>query len=124
MEWHSLRFETEWMAECDNFQGNAVVNYTDAETPYTRIIEHKALRLWPPAGHGGHAGVPGGIRGEEGALLPGERRAEHGVVRPLPAAGRAVGRKVLFGGRLGEYRYYNMDEVVCRALDLAASLLN
>ena len=112
--YRSVRFETE-LLDTDNFQGNAVVNYTDGETPYTRIIEHKHFefgtqektviskefsREWHP-----------GIEpyypindAENGALYEKYKLLSEGESR------------VIFGGRLGEYRYYDMDAVIASAL--------
>lgn len=124
LEYRSVRFETE-LLDMPNFQGNAAVNYTDAETPYTRIIEHK----WFTFG-----------KDEEGRDLPKtvisrEYSSEwHPGDEPyypvndekngaLYARYRALADMetgVIFGGRLGEYRYYDMDAVIASALDCAA----
>lgn len=124
LEYRSVRFETE-LLDIPNFQGNAAVNYTDAETPYTRIIEHK----WFTFG-----------KDEEGRDLPKtvisrEYSSEwHPGDEPyypvndekngaLYARYRALADMetgVIFGGRLGEYRYYDMDAVIASALDCAA----
>ena len=117
LSYRSIRFETE-VLDMPNFQGNAVVNYTDRETPYTRIIEHKHFEFgnqpktvisreysqeWQP---GMEPYYP--INDEKNTAL--YRR-----YRTL-AEGE---RDAMFGGRLGEYRYYDMDAVVLCALDLA-----
>ena len=128
LEYRSVRFETE-LLDMPNFQGNAAVNYTDAETPYTRIIEHK----WFTFG-----------KDEQGEELPKtvisrEYSSEwHPGDEPyypvndekngaLYAQYRVLADKeprVVFGGRLGEYRYYDMDAVIAAALDCAARELN
>lgn len=128
LEYRSVRFETE-LLDMPNFQGNAAVNYTDAETPYTRIIEHK----WFTFG-----------KDEEGSDLPKtviswEYSSEwHPGDEPyypvndeksgaLYAQYRALAdreSRVTFGGRLGEYRYYDMDAVIAAALNCAARELN
>ena len=128
LEYRSVRFETE-LLDMPNFQGNAAVNYTDAETPYTRIIEHK----WFTFG-----------KDEEGRDLPKtvisrEYSSEwHPGDEPyypvndekngaLYAQYRALAdreARVIFGGRLGEYRYYDMDAVIASALDCAARELS
>ena len=125
LEYRSVRFETE-LLDIPNFQGNAAVNYTDRETPWTRIIEHK----WFTFG-----------RDEDGNDLPktvisreysSEWKPGNEPYYPvndeknatLFAAYRALAdreEKVLFGGRLGEYRYYDMDQVIASALDRAAT---
>ena len=121
LEYRSVRFEHE-LLDTPNFQGNAAVNYTDAETPYTRIIEHK----WFTFG-----------KDEEGRDLPQtlisrEYSSEwHPGDEPyypvnddknsaLYERYKALGQqeqKVLFGGRLGEYKYYDMDAVIAAALE-------
>ena len=127
LEYRSVRFETE-VLDMPNFQGNAAVNYTDAETPWTRIIEHK----WFEFG-----------KDEEGRELPKTviSREYSSEWRPgdepyypvndekntaLYARYRALGegeKNVIFGGRLGEYRYYDMDEVIASALERARAEL-
>ena len=117
LEYRSVRFETE-ILDTDNFQGNAVVNYTDRETPFTRIIEHK---WFDPAQQektvisreysaewkaGEEPYYP--INDEKNAALYGQYRAL--------AAGE---ERVIFGGRLAEYRYYDMDAVIASALQAA-----
>ena len=96
-----------------NFQGNAAVNYTDAETPWTRIIEHKWFEFgkdengseWKP---GDEPYYP--VNDEKNGAL-------YAQYKELADAER----KVIFGGRLGEYKYYDMDAVVAAALDCAAN---
>lgn len=117
LAYRSVRFETE-VLDTPNFQGNAVVNYTDRETPYTRIIEHKHFEFgtqpktvisreysqeWQP---GMEPYYP--INDETNTALYQKYRAL-----------AQQEQNVLFGGRLGEYRYYDMDAVVLSALDLA-----
>ena len=123
LEYRSVRFETE-VLDRENFQGNAAVNYTDRETPWTRIIEHK----WFEFG-----------RGEDGNPLPKTviSREYSAEWKPgdepyypvndeknssLYKEYRELAKnepKVIFGGRLGEYRYYDMDQVIGAALALA-----
>lgn len=117
LEYRSVRFETEELP-IENYQGNAVVNYTDAETPYTRIIEHKHFEFgnqpttviskeysaeWKP---GDEPYYP--VNDEKNAAL----YAKYAEL----AAGES---KVIFGGRLGEYKYYDMDKVIESALEMA-----
>ena len=123
LEYRSVRFETELLDQ-PNFQGNAAVNYTDRETPWTRIIEHK----WFEFG-----------RDDEGRELPKTiiSREYYSEWKPgdepyYPVNDekngelyarykeRAQGeKKVIFGGRLGEYKYYDMDAVIGAALERA-----
>ena len=128
LAYRSLRFETE-LLDIPNYQGNAVVNYTDRETPFTRIVEHK----WFTFG-----------KDRDGQDLPktvisreysAEWRAQ-GSAEPYYPVGDAANlslyekyraaadqeKRVLFGGRLGEYRYYDMDQVIAAALKAAEKL--
>lgn len=119
LEYRSLRFETVKLAQ-DNYQGNAVVNYTEREIPYTRIIEHKHFVFsqcqgtvitkeypadWKP---GDEPYYP--INDPNTALF--ERYRELAKQR----------KDVIFGGRLGQYQYYDMDKVVAAALKTAESV--
>ncbi|MCI9583697.1 MAG: UDP-galactopyranose mutase [Clostridium sp.] len=114
LEYRSLRFETERL-ETDNYQGVAVVNYTDRETPFTRIIEHKHFEF---------GGQPGTVITRE---YPAEWKPGLEPYYPVNDeknqalykryAGLAEKEpKVIFGGRLAEYKYYDMDKVIESAL--------
>lgn len=120
LEYRSLKFETEVLDE-ENHQGVAVVNYTDRETPYTRIIEHKhfnfgtqpktvVTREYPTAW-------------EEGMEPYYPVNDERNTNLYHQYAELAAGEGVLFGGRLAEYRYYDMDDTVAAALKLATTEL-
>ncbi len=117
LEYRSVRFETEEL-DTPNFQGNAVVNYTDRETPFTRIIEHKFFEFgtqpttvisreysaeWKP---GDEPYYP--VNDEKNSALYQKYKA---------LADKE--EKVIFGGRLGEYKYYDMDKVIAAALNTA-----
>ncbi len=121
LEYRSVRFETE-VLDTPNFQGNAAVNYTDAETPWTRIIEHKFFEFgdqpktvisrefsseWKP---GDEPYYP--VNDEKNGKLYEE-------YKKLADAEE----KVVFGGRLGEYKYYDMDKVIESALNAATKEL-
>ncbi len=121
LEYRSVRFETETL-DIPNFQGNAAVNYTDRETPYTRIIEHKWFEphdqektvisreyssQWHP--------------GDE-PYYPINDEVNTQLYRRYQALAQQEPR-VLFGGRLGEYRYYDMDAVISSALAAARKAL-
>ena len=114
LQYRSIRFETEVLEE-DNYQGNAVVNYTDREVPYTRIIEHKHFEFgcqpktvisreysteWQP---GIEPYYP--VNDEKNSALYEQYKAL--------ASDR---EDVIFGGRLGQYRYFDMDKVIREAL--------
>lgn len=117
LEYRSVRFETQ-VLDMPNYQGNAVINYTDAETPYTRIIEHKHFEFgtqpktvisreysteWKP--------------GQEPYYPVNDEKNNALYARYAALAKREP--HVIFGGRLGEYRYYDMDAVVESALQKA-----
>ncbi|MBP5460293.1 MAG: UDP-galactopyranose mutase [Clostridia bacterium] len=120
LEYRSLKFETEVLDE-GNYQGVAVVNYTDRETPYTRVIEHKHFNFGTQPKTVVTKEYP--TAWEEGMEpyypVNNDRNAE------LYAAYAELAAKegVLFGGRLAEYRYYDMDDTVAAALRLAATEL-
>ncbi len=116
LSYRSVRFETE-VLDMPNFQGNAVVNYTDRETPYTRIIEHKFFEFgtqpktvisreysseWQP---GVEPYYP--VNDEKNGALYAKYKA---LADQEP--------RTIFGGRLGEYRYYDMDAVLLSAFEL------
>lgn len=116
LEYRSVRFETERLG-CDNYQGNAVVNYTSADVPYTRIIEHKHFNFgtqpftvisreysseWKK---GGEPYYP--INNDKNNRL-------YEQYKKLSESEE----NVVFGGRLGQYKYYDMDKVIAAALDL------
>ena len=121
LQYRTVRFETE-VLDCENYQGNAVVNYTEREVPYTRIIEHKHFEFgkqpktvisreysseWKP-----------GIE----PYYPINNEENNG----LYAKYRELADKeknVIFGGRLGHYKYYDMDKVIEAALELVKEKL-
>ena len=117
LQYRSLRFETE-EKNIGNYQGNAVINYTDAETPYTRIIEHKHFefgkgdkdktvitREYPADWH----------RGDE-PYYPINNQRNNELYKQYAKLASEEANNVIFGGRLGQYRYYNMDQVLHAAL--------
>ena len=120
LEYRSVRFETE-LLDIPNFQGNAAVNYTDRETPWTRIIEHKWFEFgkdekgddlsktvisreysseWKP--------------GDEPYYPVNDEKNSNLYAKYRELANQET--KILFGGRLGEYKYYDMDKVIASAL--------
>ena len=117
LEYRTVSFETELLEGVANYQGNAVINYTDAETPYTRIIEHKHFEFgqqpdtviskeysteWKP--------------GDEPYYPVNDEKNSELYKRYKSLADAQT--KVLFGGRLAEYRYYDMHQVIERALEV------
>ena len=120
LQYRSVRFETE-VLDMPNFQGNAAVNYTDRQTPWTRIIEHKWFEFgdqpktvisreysseWKP--------------GDEPYYPVNDER--NGALYQQYKALADAEEKVIFGGRLGEYKYYDMDAVIASALDKCREL--
>jgi UDP-galactopyranose mutase len=127
LEYRSVRFETE-LLDIPNFQGNAAVNYTDAETPWTRIIEHK----WFEFGKDEEGNdLPKTVISREysSEWKPGDEPyypVNDEMNGTLYAQYRDLAdreEKVVFGGRLGEYKYYDMDQVIGAALDTARKIL-
>ena len=123
LEYRSVRFETE-LLDIPNFQGNAAVNFTDRETPWTRIIEHKWFTFGKDE-EGNDLAKTVISREYSSEWKPGDEPyypVNDEKNAALYAAYRALAdaeEKVLFGGRLGEYRYYDMDQVIAAALDAA-----
>lgn len=117
LEYRSLRFDTE-VLDTDNFQGNAVVNYTDSETPFTRIIEHKHFEFGK--GNRGktvitHEYPANWTKGDEPYYPVNNSENNHLFTQYRELATQET-PQVAFGGRLGLYRYYNMDQVITAAL--------
>ena len=121
LQYRSVRFETE-VLDTDNYQGNAVVNYTDAETPYTRIIEHKHFEFGTqPKTVISREYSAEWKKGDEPYYPVNDEKngALYAEYKKLADAEPDV----IFGGRLGEYKYYDMDKVIEVALDMAAKEL-
>lgn len=117
LEYRSLRFETE-VKDTDNFQGVAVVNYTDRETPYTRIIEHKHFEFGTQPKTVITREYPAGWQEGMEPYYPVNDRQNQNLYERYAAL--AAGEKgVIFGGRLAEYKYYDMDKVIESALKRA-----
>lgn len=121
LEYRSVRFETE-LLDISNFQGNAAVNYTDQETPWTRIIEHKWFEFGKDA-EGNDLPKTVISREYSSEWKKGDEPyypVNDGKNNALYAEYRKLAEhepKVIFGGRLGEYKYYDMDAVIAAALD-------
>ena len=123
LQYRSLRFEEEVVADCDNYQGNAVVNYTEREIPYTRIIEHKHFEFGQGKGTVITREYPANWeKGDEPYYPINDDRNNQLFARYLELAGRE--KNVLFGGRLGQYKYYDMDKVIEAALDMVKAQLD
>ena len=122
LEYRSVRFDTE-VLDKPNYQGNAAVNYTDVETPWTRIIEHK----WFEFGKDEQGNdLPKTVISREysSEWKPGDEPyypvndEKNGALYSEYKKMADKEDKVVFGGRLGEYRYYDMDAVIASALDM------
>ncbi len=115
LQYRTVRFETEYMPDVDNYQGNAVVNYTEREVPYTRVIEHRHFEKCEA----------------KGTVVSKEYSSEWSVgIEPYYPINNdennalyqkyeqlaAEEKNVVFGGRLGKYKYYDMDKVIEAAL--------
>ncbi len=121
LEYRSVRFETE-LLEMENYQGNAVVNYTDAETPYTRIIEHKHFEFGTqPKTVISREYSAEWKQGDEPYYPVNDQKNTEVYEKYKKLAEQQDG--VIFGGRLGEYKYYDMDKVVEVALAAVAKEL-
>ena len=120
LEYRSVRFETE-VLDKPNFQGNAAVNYTDRETPFTRIIEHK----WFEFGDQPKTVISREYSSEwkpgDEPYYPVNDDRNGDLYRQYKALADAE-EKVIFGGRLGEYKYYDMDAVIASALEKCKEL--
>lgn len=116
LEYRSVRFETE-LIETDNFQGNAVVNYTDREVPYTRIIEHKHFEFGKqPVTVISREYSSEWKRGDEPYYPVNNEKNDALYQKYKELADRE--ERVIFGGRLGSYKYYDMDKVIKAALEM------
>ena len=122
LEYRSVRFETE-LLDKPNFQGNAAVNYTDRETPWTRIIEHKWFEFGKDADGND---LPKTVISREysSEWKPGDEPYypvnddKNGALYAKYKELAQAEHHVVFGGRLGEYKYYDMDAVIASALDM------
>lgn len=118
LEYRSLRFETEFLADCDNYQGNAVVNYTEREIPYTRVIEHKHFEFGTQPGTVITREYPALWQEGEEPYYPINDEKNEALFGKYQEMAKKKPH-VIFGGRLGQYRYYDMDKVIAQALEAA-----
>ena len=121
LEYRSLRFETEELAT-ENYQGNAVVNYTEREVPYTRIIEHKHFEFGRQPVTIISWEYPSEWKKGDEPYYPINDERNNALYEKYRMLAKEEGR-VIFGGRLGGYRYYDMDRVIAAALDLCSEEL-
>ena len=127
LEYRSLRFETEELEE-ENYQGNAVVNYTEYEIPYTRIIEHKNFEYGPSLGKIAEGETARKtiitreypdkwVQGKEPYYTMNDEKNTKLYEKYKELADKD--KKVIFGGRLGQYKYFDMDKVIAEALKIS-----
>ena len=122
LEYRSVRFETE-ILDTDNYQGNAVVNYTEYEVPYTRIIEHK---------HFEYGTQPKTVISREYSDAWNKDKEPYYPINneknnKLYEKYRELAdkdEKVVFGGRLGQYKYYDMHKIIEEALNCVRRIIN
>lgn len=124
MGYRSLRFETEEIVDCDNWQGNAVVNYTSHDEDFTRIIEHKHFTFGKDTGGNDIKGTvitreyPADWKpGTEPYYPLGDEENAKLYQRYIELAKKHG--NVIFAGRLGGYKYYDMDKCIAAAFELA-----
>ena len=121
LQFRSLRFETE-VLDMENYQGNAVVNYTDRETPYTRIIEHKHFEFGTQPKTVITREYPADWKPGDEPYYTVNDEANTALYEKYAAlAEQETG--VYFGGRLGEYKYYDMDKVIASSLAFCEKVL-
>ena len=122
LEYRSLRFETEVVNE-ENYQGNAVVNYTEYEIPYTRIIEHKHFEYSTSPKTVITKEYPDTwVKGKE-TYYPINDEKNNALYEKYTSLAKE-NPNIIFGGRLGQYKYYDMDKVILEALNCAKKELN
>ncbi len=122
LEYRSVRFETEELP-VENYQGNAVVNYTEREVPYTRIIEHKHFEFGnQPTTIISREYSSEWKKGDE-PYYPVNNDKNNALYEEYKALAEKE-QRVIFGGRLGGYKYYDMDKVIAAALEMCETELN
>lgn len=115
LEYRSLRFETQTLAGCENYQGNAVVNYTEREIPYTRVIEHKHFEFGTQKDTVITREYPAVWKEGEEPYYPINDEKNNSLFQKYQEMAGARPH-IIFGGRLGQYQYYDMDKVIAQAL--------
>ena len=121
LEYRTVTFETE-VLDCDNYQGNAVVNYTSRDVPYTRIIEHKHFEFGTQPKTVISREYPAAWQPGAEPYYPVNDEKNQALYQKYAALAASC-PDVIFGGRLGGYKYYDMDKVIRAALDTAAAEL-
>jgi UDP-galactopyranose mutase len=121
LEYRSLKFETEDLPEVDNYQGNAVVNYTERQIPFTRIIEHKHFEYGTGKGTIITREYPADWKHGDEPYYPMNDDKNNELYAKYKELADDFS-DVYFGGRLGQYKYYNMDQIIREALDMSRSV--
>lgn len=121
LEYRGLRFETQRLEEV-NHQGVAVMNYTDRETPYTRVIEHKHFEFGTQPVTYVTKEYPADWQPGEEAYYPVNNEMNQALYQQYAELARKEDN-VIFGGRLAEYKYYDMDDVIKSALNRVSEIL-
>ena len=122
LEYRSLRFETE-ILESENYQGNAVVNYNEYEIPYTRIIEHKHFEYGKQEKTIITREYPATWKKGDEPYYPMNDEKNNCLYEKYKALADKE-NKVIFGGRLGMYKYYDMHHIISEALEMAGKEFN
>ena len=117
LEYRTVKFEHELIEGCENYQGNAVVNYTEREVPYTRIIEHKHFDFGKQADTVISKEYPAAWSKGDEPYYPVNNDRNNELFAKYQELAKSE-NKVLFGGRLGQYKYYDMDKVIEAALEM------
>lgn len=120
LQYRSLKFEEELLIGCDNYQGNAVVNYTERQIPYTRIIEHKHFEFGAQPDTVITKEYPVEWKRGDEPYYPVNDERNNALFEQYRELAKKE-KNVLFGGRLGQYRYYDMDKVIAAALSMATN---
>jgi UDP-galactopyranose mutase len=123
LEYRSLAFEHIYVTDTDNYQGNAVVNYNDMETPYTRIIEHKHFEFGKQPFTIITKEYPMGHTSSEEPYYPVNDERNTKIANAYKELSTGY-PEVLFGGRLGQYAYFDMDDTIAEAIRLAKKELS
>ena len=121
LEYRTLKFETELLEGIENYQGNAVFNYTDRETPYTRIIEHKHFEFGTQLDTVITKEYPSDWKPGDEAYYPVNNDNNNQLFEEYKSLAEKE-ENVIFGGRLGHYKYYDMDKVIIAALELVDTI--
>ncbi|MBE6674798.1 MAG: UDP-galactopyranose mutase [Ruminococcaceae bacterium] len=122
LEYRSVRFENE-VLDCENYQGNAVVNYTEREVPYTRVIEHKHFEFGKQPKTVISREYSSEWKMGDEPYYPVNNDRNNSLYEEYKALADNT-PNVIFGGRLGQYKYYDMDKVIISALDTVKKEFN